>query len=164
MSSIINNIKWTLYNGLIPRDRLPIIETSSDSAAYGTVTIAIPAITTVSSVSCSVYLCLPPTTGVDNWTRLAPDLWTSDVCNFSYVIDADNNVVITWEFDPSSSPLSNYVLDGSFFSVEFSVNSGSSATVPQIKANSIIKIVDMISDTGLTGFAGITGLRSKSKC
>ena len=58
--SLINPISWTIYDQVVPRDKLPRIDMSTDSAAYGTVTFDIPALQTVTSVSAKVFRLIPP--------------------------------------------------------------------------------------------------------
>jgi hypothetical protein len=155
--SLINPIFYTILGQKYPTDRVPLVEVTPDSAAYGTIDIRIPTLTTLHTITCQIFRLYPPSSTESRWRRLGNDLYTTSICSYSYEHLSSQLYRIAWEFDPSTISL---LADPSFFSIEFFVNQSPSATIPQATPKLIMKVQNYMAWTGETGFYGYTGLAS----
>ena len=154
---ITNPIRYTLAQTSVPVNKLPQMVIESDGMAYGSIEIQLPLTGCV--VTPSLYRLAPPTTDIDPWSRLQPELlqtYPSAVAFTSY-IQSNGYFKITWQFDPSVVPS---VFSGQFFDIEFSVNGAHDAAIASYTPKVIVEIFNEIDVTGVTGYAGITGLDS----
>lgn len=155
--SLTNPIHYTIFDQVIPENRLPHVAITSDSMAYGTITLQIPL--TSCTVTAAMYRLAPPTTTEDRWSRLQPELLVTYPLAVSYssIVQSDGYYKITWKFDPTVIPS---VVTGQWFGIEFFVNATHTASVAQFAPKVIVEISNEIDTTGVTGYAGITGLDS----
>lgn len=114
--SIINRIKYELYDQIVPDGQIPIIEVSEDGMAYGSVLFTHTGLS-VASVVARVYRLAPPTTTEDRWSRLQPDLYTTACLYYTWLRLSNLQYKITWRFDPSQIP--GGTPNGSEYSIEF---------------------------------------------
>jgi hypothetical protein len=141
--SLVNPINYQMFNGqMVPNSRPPMVEVQSDDVAYGMITINLPPLTSVTSLTEQVFIVVPPTTDEYLWIRQGSDLWTGHpTClHATWLVNSENQVIITWEFDPSVLSATNL----QYYSLEFFVNQTLSASVAQSSPKVIIKVKDFL--------------------
>lgn len=141
--SIINPIKYQVYfHQTEPDQPPPVIDVPSDNAAYGTITLRLSPLSTVTSLSYKSFRLLPPTSIEDRWMRDSTDYING---GFSHLADAtgyfnsDGYYTIDWEWVPSVINAQ----DGTAYSLEFFINGGD-ATVAQMAPKLILTVKDYI--------------------
>ena len=154
----INPIRYTVFNKKLDNSKLPIIETSQANTVEGSIDIHISGMTGISSVDPSVYRLLAPTGVEARWSKIEPELYSSEPEILWYDYDTDKEK-INWRFDANQVPS---VAHGDYYGLEFSVNEASSAAIAQYTPDLVIEVNNRIDFTGITGaqgssFFGITG-------
>ena len=170
--SLVNPIKYTIYDQVVPRDRLPEIAITSDSMAWGTVEMQLP-IDALVSTSAQVWQLADPNLDPDHqdrWSRLQPEM----LGLYPNVLDYTSSQLysgyyrLSWHFNPADMhPMADSSGIPPKYSVEFFINADTSASSDICSPKLIILIEDPISFTGITGvqattgsvFQGATGIR-----
>ena len=140
MSIITNPIVYTIFGQQVPYNRLPIIQISSDSMAFGTIDMLIPL--TSATVAAEVFQVTQPTTAESRWIRILPEMFVlfPTCLTWTTTLQNDGHYIIAWQFDPSVFG----AVTESFYSLEFFVNTVGTAAIAQGAPKLIVKILDEI--------------------
>jgi hypothetical protein len=164
--SLTNKISYTILSEVIPRDVFPLDYIAQDGVAYGTCEIQLP-ITVVNTITASVKRATPPTSEVDVWLSMDPELYDPSNLTYSIAQLSNGNWVITWRFYPAAIPL---IDNGQYFLISFYVNSNLDPAIPSAQPKLCIAIKNSVSDAGapwqfngfMEGYSGFSGYSGKS--
>lgn len=156
MSDVLGLIKHVLNDQIFPREELPMTEITSDGIAYGSIELQVPIDTTGLTIAQQVWRLEAPTTMIDQWSRLQPELYHdhTDCLDSTYCQLDSGYYKIEYVFSPATlSPR----LGGDQFSVEIFVNPDTTALIRGAAPKSLIRVWDDIAFTGITGILAPTG-------
>jgi hypothetical protein len=142
--SLVNPIKYLVYDGqTVPNEPPPVVLVPSDDMSYGRITVTLPQITTVTTLTQKIYQLAEPTTANDRWLRQGPDLYATypEALDSTGSFNSGNKFVINWQFLPAGLPDAT---NGNFYSVEFFVNQAADASRAQVSPKLICKIKDFL--------------------
>jgi len=160
--SLINPIHYTVYDQKVPKDRLPEINITSDSMAWGTIEMQLP-IDALVSTSAKVWQLAVPSydpSHLDRWSRLQPEMLSlyPNILDHTSVLLDSGYYKLSWHFNPSDmTPTADSSGNCPCYSVEFFVNADTSASSDVATPKLIILIEDPIAFTGITGIQATTG-------
>jgi hypothetical protein len=132
----------TVFNFDYPMKILPIISINQWSTAFGKIIVKDEFLSEVTTLTGSVYACVPPTVSASNWVGSGSDLYTSNILDLDSRKLSTGNIQILYRFDPS--PISG-IDDGQYYFVLLKLNDADDASIAHHAIEIIMKVDDKVT-------------------
>jgi len=143
--SIGSGLRAVHYNGsaeiIYPQNVLPVININFWSSAYLEALVDDKNITEVNTLTGSIYLVKPPESSSNRWESSGLDISSGTTLSLGSKRNYDGKIIITAKINISSV---NRVEFWPYYGVLIFLNSGSSASAPQVAIEAILKINNSI--------------------